>query len=314
MDEGRRDYLRRVALATVTDHVTVEVVAALRAASIRTILLKGPATAAWLYDDPLDRLHGDADLLVDPERIADARQTLQCLGFRNLAIDVSRYEPDPYDEPWIRRETVVELHHTLSGARGSPQSHWAALTADTEWIPLSGTDIEVLAPAGRALVIVLHAAHHGKVHERPLTDVARALERAPLEVWQQARALAEQVDATAAFAAGLRLLPRGGELAGQLDLPATRAVDAELRAASAPHLALVLDWLARGSATRRQKLIVIGRRLFPPAEFIRASSRLATRGRLGFAAARVARPFALLARVPAAAAAYRRARRAVTRG
>ena len=75
----------RTLVSAVVDHVTAEVVPALRDEGIRCILLKGPATVARLYDDPLERPYEDADLLIEPSRFEDARNVLRRLGFAPVA-------------------------------------------------------------------------------------------------------------------------------------------------------------------------------------------------------------------------------------
>ena len=312
LDPDRVDFLKRAALAAVTDHMTAEVVTALRSGGIRSILLRGPATAAWLYDIPGERLYGDADLLVDPRWFDDARETLQRLGFTSRSFKATPHEPW-YNEAWVRQQTMVELHHTVSGAGAPPQAVWEVLSESVERMNVADTEVEVPDAAAKAVVLALHTTFHG-IHDEPTKhDLSRALDRVPLEVWQRAAVLADRLDATAAFGTGLRLVAGGSALAAQLQVDRERSVEAEIRAESAPNMAYMLAWLTRGDATPLQKLIVVARKLFPPAEFLRAGSPLAARGPLGLAAARVVRPFALLANLPTAALAYWRARRAVSR-
>ena len=268
--------------------------------------------AAWLYDVPGERLYGDADLLVDPQRFDDARETLQRLGFPPPSFKATPHEPS-YHEAWTRRQTMIELHHTISGVGVSPQAVWEALAATTERMNVADTEFEVPDAAARAVILALHTAYHGILHGPTKQDLSRGLDRVPLEVWQRAAVLADRLDATAAFGTGLRLVAGGSALAAQLQVDRERSVEAEIRAESAPNMAYMLAWLTRGDATPLQKLIVVARKLFPPAEFLRAGSPLAARGPLGLAAARVVRPFALLANLPTAALAYWRARRAVSR-
>jgi hypothetical protein len=298
--------------ASVIDHATAEVVTALGADNIRSILLKGPVTAETLYDDPLDRLYNDADLLVDPEQLDGARATLERLGFTSIGIEVSRHEPRPYSETWSR-EALIDLHHTLSGVGAPADVVWAALTGETERMQIDGKEIEILSVSGRAFVFALHAAHHGGEAGKHLRDLRRAIERVPLDFWREAAALSRRLDAEAAFGTGLRLVEGGPALAELLGSAGKRSVEAELRAGSAPHMALVLTWLARGGATPRQKLAVVTRKIFPPAEFIRLVYPVANRGRLGLAAAYVMRPIALLRRLPRTLRALWRARRVVSR-
>ena len=55
------------------DRATGEVVTALRAHGIRSILLKGPSAARWLYDNESERPYVDCDLLVAPMEMTQCR-------------------------------------------------------------------------------------------------------------------------------------------------------------------------------------------------------------------------------------------------
>ena len=278
--------------------MTAEVVPALRDAGIRCILLKGPATAARLYDDPLERPYEDADLLIEPSRFEDARNVLKRLGFAPVAVEVSPHQPAHHDETW-RREATVELHHTLSGIAVSPMRAWAELSRTTDRLQVGEVEVEFLPPAGQALMVVLHAAHHGVAAAGAARDdLVRAVERLPLETWEEAAALARRVDADAAFGAGLRLIEEGRELAARIGAGEDRSVEAELRAASAPHMAEMLHWLRHGDAGARQKAALVLRKAVPPVEWMRATWPEKTATRTGLALAYVRRPLALLGRVP----------------
>lgn len=290
--------------------MTVEVIEAFAVHEIETVLLKGPAIATWLYDDPLERPYGDIDLLLPPHRFDAARVVLAKLGFKTDYVPTSAHERTYHDEAWVRGFVVVELHRTLSGAEAAPETVWRALTRHTEEIRVEGAPVPVLARCGRCLLVALHAAHHGADVNRPLADLARALDRAPHSAWREAAVLAEEVGATQAFAAGLRLLPHGAALAENVDLPTTTSVGVALHAASAPAMAHALEWVTGGPLSLRAKAAFVGRKIVPPPEFLRSAYPSASRGRVGLACAYVVRIGALGRRLPAALRALRRARRA----
>ncbi len=75
---------------------------------IRPLLIKGPAVAAWLYDDPAERWYGDVDLLVDPE-LFDAA------GDDARRARVSRHEPGLAGERATRHRRAS--WHRDSGSR-----------------------------------------------------------------------------------------------------------------------------------------------------------------------------------------------------
>src|SRR5262249_10236269 len=125
--------------------------------------------------------------------------------------------------------------------------------------------------------------------------------------WSAAASLARDLDATEAFAAGLRLTPTGRRLADELGLPVAASVDTLLRARSAVPPAEGMERLARTPGTAA-KLRLLGREIVPSPEFIRAWWPPARRGRLWLAAGYARRPVWLAVKVVPATRAWRRAR------
>src|SRR5207248_10574335 len=105
--ERRRSEAHRKADAIVAfglDVALAEVACALSRAGLRSLVLKGPAIASWLYDDPADRAYGDIDLLVDPARFAQAESVLGRLGFEPVVgpLDFERDAERDYQNAWSR--------------------------------------------------------------------------------------------------------------------------------------------------------------------------------------------------------------------
>jgi Uncharacterised nucleotidyltransferase len=253
----------------------------LRGAGLPSIVLKGPAVERLLYDGVRQR--DDIDLLVRPEDAATAGKVLQTAGF-SLA-DVDRHA-----SVWLRGDGVsVDLHTTLIGVGVSHEEAWAVLSGATQPLALDRGSVDVLSPPALALHVALHAGQHGEREGRPLDDLERALERLTPEVWKQAARLAERLDATAAFAAGLRLDPKGRELADRLGLPAgmTRAI--ALHAQTAPPTALGFERLGSIPGLGG-KASFLARELVPRAGFMRAKYPVARYGVPGLALAYLWRP------------------------
>jgi hypothetical protein len=150
------------------DQVTAEVVPALRAAGITSVLLKGPAIAQWLYPEG-GRYYGDVDLLAAPTDVVAAEAVLGDLGF---------HPPSPTRTPqparaWRRdgHPVAVDLHHSLRHVQAPPQTVWEVLSADTVDITVAGTTVAVLGLPGRAFHIALHAAQHGVAEPKPVEDL-----------------------------------------------------------------------------------------------------------------------------------------------
>jgi hypothetical protein len=303
-----------LARTMATDRVTAEVVEAFRSAGIRSILLKGPAVARWLYDEGAVRSYLDCDLLVAPQDFESAERIMVDLGFRREGLDTIPGDWPKHARAWYRDDGGnVDLHRTLFGAGVPDDELWGVLSPRTERISVGGSEVETLTEPGRALVLVLHAAKDGPRVAKVRHDLGHALERVEPTVWEQASRLAGLLDASRAFAAGLRLLPAGQEVARRLDLPSEVPMEAALRRkGGAPPLAVGMEWLAAEPGFRR-KAGLVTRKVFPPPAFMRAWTPLARRGPLGLAAAYVWRPFWVLWRLVPALWVRRRARREAAR-
>jgi hypothetical protein len=296
------------------DAATGEVFRALADAGIATIVLKGPAIARWLYGPSEPRFYGDCDLLLASSDLTAASRTLERLGF------VARHDPRAPD--WGREHArefereldrvVVDLHTTLPGVGVDDATAWRELSAETESTTVGRTQVSVLSATGRTLHVSLHRAQHGIQWKRPLEDLERAIATGDAATWTEAADLACRLGATESFAAGLRLTEAGRELAARLDLPRGESLEAALRAATAPPVALGLEALRTASWRERGRLSL--RKLFPPPAFMRRWRPIARRGALGLAIAYVYRPIWLLRLAPEGFRAWKEARRVVRRG
>jgi hypothetical protein len=141
-----------------------------------------------------------------------------------------------------------------------------------------------------------------------LEEVELAVSREGVTTWKAAAELAESLDATPAFAAGLRLVPSGWSLAGELGLPMDQPVAVALRAGTPPPVALGFDQLARAKGLRA-RVAILRHKLFPPPTFMRKWSPRAREGRLGLVLAYFWRPIWLLRKAPEGFSAWRKARR-----
>jgi hypothetical protein len=279
---------------------------------VRSVLLKGPAVARWLYrDDPAVRSYVDVDLLVSVGSFPRVTAVLSELGFElSLAEVALPHGRRPHAETWERPGDgfMVDLHSTLPGVGVAPELAWRVLAADTAAMTVGGAEVEVLGEPARALLVALHAAHHGVKEGQTREDLSRALAQVPVETWGAAYRVAERLKAIEALSSGLRLLPAGAELASELGLPVADSVEAVLRAGSAPELALSFDWLVNAPSSRARARL-IARKLVPPAGVLKARSPLARRGPAGLVVAYAVNPFVLAWRGGPALRAWVEARR-----
>jgi hypothetical protein len=296
--------LTAAGIGLALEGLAVEVTTAFERSGVASILLKGPAVIRWLYPASTDRYSVDVDLLVAPADIARAEAALGRLAFEP-------FEPtraDKHARSWVRRASPpVDLHRSIVGVGLTDEHAWDVLSGVTEQLTLCGSTVTVLRPSARALHLALHAAQETPDKEKALRDLGRALELLDSDAWRAARALAVELDALPAFGAGLRLLPAGDAVAGELRLPNIVTPEIALRTSGAPDLSLGMNHLLElhGVTTRVR---YAASRAFPSPQAMRAWTPLARRGRLGLAIAYAWRVPWLAARIAPALRAVRSAR------
>ena len=287
------DALRWAALSFKVDRVTAEVTAAFNAASIESILLKGPAIATWLYRNDHPRLYSDSDLLVQRSDWAKAKAVVKSLGFKEIHETLVHPRMEPEEgmgyPGWKRSDdgTLVDLHYALFGLGAEPEEIWDLLSSSALREPVGGIHVQMPSHPARLVHIALHAVQHGgedadpmvKLERRPMIDLERAVAKVPAETWVKARELAEQLDGAAAFAAGLSLTPDGRQLAVSIGAHPRTSIDIALRLGGVP-LSEGFAELSEASGLRA-KVALLVREAFPTPTFMRWWSPLARHGFAG---------------------------------
>ena len=298
------------------DGTLAEVAQAFAARGVRFLLLKGPSFARWLYADPRRRAYLDIDLLVDPQCFAAAEACLAERRFVHEPAGAHPHELDDYHEVWRRpglHDVAVELHRRLFVAPAPPERAWEVLARDLRPIDVAGAKVDTPGPPGLALIVVLHAVMHGVKDAKCAEDLRRALLKADRPTWQEAAALAHELGASEAFAVGLRLSPRGRELADTLGLPARPSSrQLLLSASSAPATAAGIEWLVSTPGVIGRLRLLLGE-LFPSPQFMRLWFPLSRRHRWAMGLGYAWRPLWLAARLPAGLRAWLQAARNVDR-
>lgn len=224
----------KIALATFRlDVKFTRIAEAFTASGIRMILLKGPAFDQLLFGGARSRAYSDIDVLVDPDRLPSADRLLEHAGFRRAdresgvsqlmrwsAIAVGAVRT-AHATAWIRDGDgfTLDVHHTLPQIGVPSGSAWRALGAHGATIMVVDTPVETLDRPASALVIALHAAHHGPGWNRARSDLRRACEVLERDCWQAAAQLARELRAEAAMGIGLGTVTEGCALARELGLP-----------------------------------------------------------------------------------------------
>ncbi|HKN93134.1 MAG TPA: nucleotidyltransferase family protein [Thermoleophilaceae bacterium] len=307
--------MRRATLTLAADAAAAELLPALEAIGVPSLILRGPAIAHWAYPDA-QRHYSDLDLLIPAAHEPRAAAVLRELGYEDVRAHLSAREladlrlhghVGTHATTWRRDGMVVDLHRTLNHIRAGSTKVWAELCAGAVMIEVGGRQVAVPGQAATALIVALHAAAHGSGYRRTLRDLEQALNHVPREAWSEAAEMAGRLRALGEFSAGLALLPEGLELAREMELDSAPSVETTLRARNAPLTAIGFErlWRTRG---KRAKLGLIRREIMPPPAFMRVRFPVARRGRVGMAAAYVWRPFSLLVHGGAGFVAWRRER------
>lgn len=189
-----RAYLAAAARSLFLAEALREALAALAAAEVRAMPLKGAALAGTAYPNPAQREMLDLDVLVPAERLGAANAALAALGYGTLPGD----EPAPgghravhHDPALVRDERLVaiELHHHVAIA-----GEGRAIDVGELWRrarPVPGATHVLPAPEHLLLHVCLHFTRNrlGGSYRRRHTggalaqvcDVARIVARAPLD-------------------------------------------------------------------------------------------------------------------------------------
>jgi hypothetical protein len=273
------------------DRVALQVLDAFAAADVDALLLKGPVLARILYMADEHRAYSDVDLLVSPFDRQAAGRALTGLGYTNVpeGLGIENVAGAVPAETWAghgeSEGVVIDLHSQMPSSKAHPEAAWESLSRRRTSIELAGRRVPTLDNEGLAMHLAIHVAQHGTGYRKPVEDLERGLERWPLEVWRRAASLAGELGATEAFAAGLRLVPRGAALAQDLRLPATDELLWTIaHRDSRPRGTFHLEAL-RDARSPRARASVLRRALIPKREWIAWQYPWASRGRVHLAVA-----------------------------
>jgi hypothetical protein len=293
------------------DSATGEVVRVLDSRGIRSVILKGPAFSEW-YPADSARTYVDGDVWVAPDDVSRAELVLHDLGYvpTRDELGLPRWWVG-HSSGWARQSDKgkIDLHRMLQGTGADPQQVWDLLWPRTVDFTVGGQPARRLPESARALYAALHAIGHGADHDYSNGHLRAALSAVDDQTWEAALALAAELGAIDAFAAGIRLTPEGVALAGRIGVPESRSVVNALMSASLPPVALGFEEILAAGWLERAHILV--RKLVPPPGFIRLWWPPANQNGVFLIVGYLYRPLWLLVRAPAGYRAWRAARRAV---
>jgi Uncharacterised nucleotidyltransferase len=287
-----------------------EVVRALQARGIASIVLKGPSLTGW-YAPESSRTYDDGDLWVSPDDVDATEDLLRSLGFLPTADESGL--PDwwlEHGSSWLRPSDrgKIDLHRRLQGVGAEPRRAWELLLPQSAEISVGGELVRCLPEHAMVMYAALHATHHGVDDHRGLGHLEAALATVDETIWVEAFALANALDAVEGFATALRLTAAGVAVAERIGVPDVSSTRTVLLASTPPPVALGFEQLS--SARGLTRLHILVRKLVPPPGFIRHWWPRAASSRRMLIVGYLYRPLWLLQRAPAAYRAWRAARRA----
>ena len=269
----------------ILEPVAAKLFAAFDGAGISALLLKGAALSRLLYEPGEHRAYVDLDLLVAPADLERASELMRQLGYRNTAerLGIDDVGNVVHADTWLAPAGVaaheIDVHRWLPGAQAAAEAAWESLARHRTTIELAGATIPALDREGQALQLATHAAQHGPTYFKGLSELSLAIERWEPGVWRGAAQLAAELDAIDPFAAGLRLLPQGTQVASELGLPHRSALDWEIRNLDKrPRGAFHVDAFG-GAATWRERLALGRRALLPNRRWLEIEYHWAKRSR-----------------------------------
>lgn len=269
----------------MVDTAAIQALTALNAAGVGALVLKGPAIARRLYAEGEVRGYFDVDLLVPRDALASVEEVFTRLGYArdDDLLGIDDVAGILHSEVWVRPgkgsgPIVIDLHWRLDGCEAGDDLIWETLSAGRGSVEVRGQDVPVLGDDGLALHVALHAAQHGPDDAKAIADLACAVERWPLDLWRRATRVAETVEAVPAFAAGLRLHPRGARIATELGLPSSPELEWKILHRDArPRGTFHIGTLAEARGVR-ERASILRRALFPTPRWIRWEFRWAAKG------------------------------------
>jgi hypothetical protein len=184
---------QRAALALIA--ATLEVSAALEAAGLRALLLKGPLLALQTTGQPWSRGGGDIDVLVAPEDLPRTVAVLKDQGFaqppgqfpRDLASFWGRYcRWASHELPLHRQGRWLDLHWALNTVR-APLPLFETLWQARQVVKLNGRGVPTLSLEHAFRHSCLHAASDQWMELRHLVDITLLARQLPATAAAQLR-------------------------------------------------------------------------------------------------------------------------------
>jgi hypothetical protein len=187
-------------------------VAALRAADIDVLPLKGPVLAVTAYGDAGQRgVSRDLDLVVRPRDFERAVSCLCALGYvrhegaADPDLERVRWQREAHLLPATLPAVMIELHTALFDEADAARLPLEDVFARSRLQTIFGVPMRVMAAEDQVLYLCCHGARHVWSRLLWVCDLAAVIRRDPTLDWQAAASRAAAIDATGRLALGLHL-------------------------------------------------------------------------------------------------------------
>ena len=196
-----------MALRAIAEAASIS--AALTAAGVRCVTLKGPAFSAWLYREVAFRRFSDLDIVVTPGDLTSACTALRSLGYAlppGMSLTTARaIYRDLGAWPMNRENSLpLDLHWRLAQRRFPMPLTADAVIDGSMPLPLGPLVLSVPSPTHMAVLTLLHGAKHLWCTLEILLAIARLLRRRDVD-WGIAKSLLQHSHGWRGAAAGLIL-------------------------------------------------------------------------------------------------------------
>ena len=147
----------------------IELCRSLEARGVEALPFKGAVLAHSLYPSPVLREFSDLDILVRPEDLPTAQETLRSRGYlphfeltegQDRAFRWGRYAY-PFSRPADRM--ACDLHWRFAPSRLASGVRVTDLWSLTEPVSIGGAELRQFSPEATLLVLCVHGAKHGPV-------------------------------------------------------------------------------------------------------------------------------------------------------
>lgn len=162
LSDAQRADLRQVFGATMCrlvqlEHHAIDISERLRAAGIRSVVLKGGASAHLDYDEPTMREFSDVDLLVEPHHLDEAARVIEAAGWSQGYPLPAGHDRFTHAITFVCSGMELDLHQRIARrALGRLVQPVDLLDRSVEFT-IAGRTVRALAPDDRLLHAAVHA-------------------------------------------------------------------------------------------------------------------------------------------------------------